>query len=220
MRPKGHKQPGRRVANRNMFVRTLIVTEGTKTEPEYFRHFVTRLSRVEAIGKGRGTVQLVRETLAIPDLEDFDRVWVVFDKDDFEDFNEAIDLAVTNGINVGWSNECFELWIYLHFQYQTSALHRTQYITGIEREVRKHIKDYRYSKGEGKNEITTYDLTQRFGSESLAIENARKLNELHSGNGRNYNLHNPCTTVHLLVEELRHPERILEECPSSKSDHR
>ena len=41
-------------------------------------------------GKGQGTVSLIKETIAIRDKsnKEFDRVWAVFDKDDFNDFNE------------------------------------------------------------------------------------------------------------------------------------
>ena len=35
----------------------------------------------------------------------FDRVWVVFDKDDFDDFNEAIEKAHELGFNSAWTNE-------------------------------------------------------------------------------------------------------------------
>ena len=71
----------------------------------------------------------------------FDRVWVVFDKDDFNDFNEAIALAGRKGFMAGWSNEAFELWYLLHFVYLDSAISRADYITKLENEIRRELKD-------------------------------------------------------------------------------
>ena len=81
-------------------------------------------------GKGQGTVSLIKETIAIRDKsnKEFDRVWAVFDKDDFNDFNDAIQLAKKNHILCAWSNESFELWYYLHFQYLDTGISRSQYI--------------------------------------------------------------------------------------------
>lgn len=35
-----------------------------------------------------------------------------------------------------WSNESFELWYYLHFQYLDTGISRSQYIEKIERETK------------------------------------------------------------------------------------
>lgn len=51
----------------------------------------------------------------------YQNVWVVFDKDDFD---EAIRLGKDKGYQVAWSNQSFEYWLYLHFNYNDSALHR------------------------------------------------------------------------------------------------
>lgn len=46
----------------------------------------------------------------------FEKTWVVFDKDDFDDFDEAVRNAQTCGYGLAMSNECFELWYLLHFR--------------------------------------------------------------------------------------------------------
>lgn len=58
----------------------------------------------------------------------YQNVWVVFDKDDFDDFDKAIQTANSKGYQVAWSNQSFEYWIYLHFYYSNAALHRNQWI--------------------------------------------------------------------------------------------
>ena len=119
---RGHAKgtKGRRENARQKNVRFLIVCEGTKTEKFYFEALVKNamsdVREVNIQGVGMGTVALINKTKAIKhDLErknnmQFDRVWVVFDKDDFKDFNQAITMAKDLGYGSAWSNEAFELW--------------------------------------------------------------------------------------------------------------
>ena len=64
-----------------------------QTEPEYFRHFTSRRSRVQVVGADRSTKKVLEEALRIRDLSTFDYKWLVFDKYDNEDFNEAIHVS-------------------------------------------------------------------------------------------------------------------------------
>ena len=41
--------------------------------------------------------------------------WIVFDRDQVQGFDEIIAEAVSKGIQVGWSNPCFEIWMYAYF---------------------------------------------------------------------------------------------------------
>ena len=47
----------------------LIVCEGEVTEPEYFNSFRLTSANVKAIGKGMNTISLVKEAIAIRDIE-------------------------------------------------------------------------------------------------------------------------------------------------------
>ena len=63
---------------------------GVLVEPEYFNAFRLTSATVKAVGKGLGTMSLVKEALAIWKTEKakgktFDYCWVVFDKDDYND---------------------------------------------------------------------------------------------------------------------------------------
>ena len=101
----------------------LIVTEGAQTEPNYFKGLVKSLTgcdadkvrEVDIQGKGRSTGSLVDEAERIVNrsTKNYDNVWVVFDKDSFDDFDEAINLAERKGYHVAWSNESFEYWLCL-----------------------------------------------------------------------------------------------------------
>ena len=41
--------------------------------------------------------------------------WIVFDRDQVQGFDEIIKEAEDKGIQVGWSNPCFEIWLYAYF---------------------------------------------------------------------------------------------------------
>ena len=187
----------RKEATRELFYSYLIVSEGTRTEPEYFRHFTSRRSRVQTVGADRSTMKLVEDALRIRDLDTFDYKWLVFDKDDNQDFNEAIAYAERKGFQCAWSNESFELWFCLHFIDLTSAVSRKQYIEILEREIRKFIPDFVYSKGGD----VMYDILKQYGSEDTAKLRAQKLRSQYQD--KDYSSHNPCTTVDILVDKLK-----------------
>lgn len=41
--------------------------------------------------------------------------WIVFDRDQVQGFDDIIAEAAGKGIQVGWSNPCFEIWMYAYF---------------------------------------------------------------------------------------------------------
>ena len=213
---------GREQGTRAHIVKFLIVCEGEKTEPNYFRAFIERRSEVKEIkvaGCGCSTCQLIieakklREKLERERMVPFDRVWLVFDKDEFKDFNKAIADAKKEGMNCAWSNQAFELWYVLHFQYLDTGVDRKQYIEMIEDKVRKVLKSktFKYEK----NDVGFYQILQEHGDEDFAFKNADKLRNRHKGKS-NYATHNPRTEVDLLVDELRHPEKALDKIEKTR----
>ena len=203
---------------REKLVRFLIVCEGTKTEPHYFEALIkSHISTVREVtieGEGRATIALVDRALEIKqELErknamSFDRVWVVFDKDDFDDFNDAITKANDLKFHSAWTNEAFELWYYLHFEYLDTGISRAEYIEKLEKTFRCKMgdKNFKYQKGNP----NIYSLLQQFGREDLAKRFAKRLRASYKGSS-DYAAHKPCTMVDKLVEELENPERILKE---------
>ena len=213
---KEAKAAKRRKENvREKLVRFLIVCEGTKTEPHYFEalinNYISTVREVTIEGEGRATVALVDRTLEIKtDLErknamSFDRVWVVFDKDDFDDFNEAIKKARKLGFQSAWTNEAFELWYYLHFEYLDTGISRTAYIEKLEEAFRSRMGDVNFNYRKGNPDI--YSMLQQYGREDLAKRFARQLRGLYTGT--NYASHKPCTMVDKLVDELENSELLL-----------
>lgn len=174
----------------------LIVCEGEKTEPNYFRSFKLTSANVTVEGCGRNTVSLINKAIEIRKKakindEIFDQVWCVFDRDNFppQDFNEAINLAERNDIKVAYSNEAFELWYLLHYHYYDTGFSRAKYKSMLTKLLGRPYK---------KNSMSMYeDLKEKQGD---ALRNAESL--LKSYNPRNPGKDNPSTTVHKLVAEL------------------
>ena len=201
---------------REKLVRFLIVCEGTKTEPHYFealiKNYISTVREVTIEGEGRATVALVDRTLEIKqELErknamSFDRVWVVFDKDDFDDFNDAIKKANKLGFHSAWTNEAFELWYYLHFEFLDTGIGRADYIKKLEEAFKEKLGDSHFEYKKGNPDI--YSLLQQYGREDLAKRFAQQLRGLYTGT--DYAAHKPCTMVDKLVEELEHSELLLE----------
>lgn len=205
----------RKIDTRSKRVRFLIICEGEKTEPNYFKALIADQSsvvrEVYIEGEGCATIALVNRALEIKkELEkengfEFDRVWVVFDKDDFQDFNDAIDLAKKYKLKTAWTNEAFELWYYLHFEYLDAAIGRWDYIKKLQKMIRKKTGNvsFKYRK----NDPSFYSVLKTYGNEKLAIGFALRLRKLH--NGTDYASQNPRTEVDLLINELENPEKLI-----------
>jgi hypothetical protein len=171
--------------------RFLIVCEGEKTEPFYFQRFRVPGLVVQVDALGMDTVRVVQRAIELRAQDDYDQPWCVFDKDDFPDknFNDAIALARRNEIRVAYSNQSFELWYVLHFDYMRSSITREDYM---------RILDERLGHKYKKNSTTIYD--ELHDRQATAIRNARTLlNEYHPPRPAR---DDPSTKVHLLVEQL------------------
>ena len=112
----------------------LIVCEG-QTEEWYFSKFPVISLSVKCVNlQGQSKMSLVKATQDILEEEGFtfDEVWCVFDMDvntnrDFTLFDKSIAKAKSLGYNVAYSNDCFELWLLLHYKDIQSTQNREYY---------------------------------------------------------------------------------------------
>jgi hypothetical protein len=188
-----------RLENNRNLRRFLIVCEGEKTEPNYFRKFPENpevYDRIDIYGTGYNTISLVNEAIRLKleaqkRKEPYIEVWCVFDKDDFpiDQFKNAIILAGKNQIKCAYSIEAFELWYMLHFNFYDTALSRNQY-----KEKLSELLEKEYVK----NDEGMYQLLKK--RKNIAMQNARKLYILQ--HNRAFAEQNPITTVFKLVERL------------------
>jgi len=191
---RGRRLQRRAVDTRPTRPRFLIVCEGTQTEPNYFRQFRVSAEVVdlEVVGLGDNTLSLVEWTCDRVRQEDFTQVWCVFDRDSFppQRFNAALALARSRGIRVAYSNEAFEIWYLLHFDYHQAALPRQRYAEMLTERLEVPYR---------KNDWELYDRLE--SRQPTAIQNAQRLLDSYAPD-HNPEGDNPCTTVHLLVQTL------------------
>lgn len=168
----------------------LVVCQGEQTEPNYFKKFGSEWLTVRIEKVGKDTISVINKAKKLK--KEFEEIWVVFDKDDFDDstFDNAIQSARSSKIKVAYSNECFEVWYILHFEFLNTEIPRTEYFTKLEK-----IFDCKYAKN---NDFMYERLKNRMG---IAIANAKRLMDLY-GTSSHPSKDNPSTTVHLLVQEL------------------
>ena len=180
----------------------LIICEGKKTEPNYFEGYKKELPKfvinLEICGGCGNTRSLIchAETRNATRKRvygvGYDQIWLVFDKDDFPPsrFNDTILMAESHGWKCAYSNEAFELWYLLHFEYCNTGISRQQYFKKLE----KYIGTYE------KNDPNIYDRLKELNTQKRAIRWANKLYNLYDH--RQIANEKPSTTVHKLVEEL------------------
>ena len=187
----------------------LIVTEGTKTEPQYFdglkkdinNLYKGRISIViEGVGQGANTLTLLERAQKIVEKEPdkYKHVWLVYDKDDFpkDDFDNTYFKCKSlsgNGDSVMyhalWSNECIEYWFLLHYLSLDAALHRNEYYP--------KLTECLGSKYE-KNREDIYSLLKP--NIKKAIDNAKRIEA--NNNGLPPSQCTPGTTVYEIFEIL------------------
>lgn len=171
--------------------RFLIVCEGKKTEPNYFYGFRIPTVHVTVFGGAGSPKQIVRKAEQLQREEEYDQIWCVFDRDEWDprEFREAIDQAARVGVEVAYSNQAFELWYLLHFHYNDTALSRQDYMNKL-----NDLLGHPYNK----NSETIFD--ELLPKQGEAIRNAERL--LSQYQPRDPATNDPSTTVHRLVEQL------------------
>lgn len=172
--------------------KVLIVCEGARTEPNYFKSFRAQKECI-IVGSGSNTVSVVQHALKEMAKEDYSEVWCVFDRDSFpkQRVHRALQLAQQNNIKCAFSNESFELWYVLHFEYLDTQISRADYCSKLS----NHLKT-KYEK----NNSSIYSLL--LTKQSEAIARAKKLEKTMLFPGACPVAAYPYTNVYKLVEKL------------------
>ena len=207
--PRNRQQKAlkRKERGRASNTRILIVTEG-QTEKNYFEELRStyRLSAI-VVKASSGTApkdvvgyaeKLYRNGIGTYGKREFDEVYIVFDKDEHQSYEIALDLAdllikkerIKNSrfvFSAIPSNPCFEFWILLHFQDVSTLLHRD----AIFKRVEKYIPEYK------KGSKNIYRLTSDKIND--AIKRANKINKNSDPKSKEL----PYTGIVDLVERLQ-----------------
>ncbi len=184
----------------------LIVCEGKKTEPNYFNGLKKKINEkygnkidvlipnIDIKGTGMNTTSLVKYTQKTVNHANkvYGQVWVVFDKDDYNDeqFNSAIDNC---NYNVAWSNPNFELWLLAHFKKVSRYVSKDDVIQELSKEFQKKgLGDYT------KNDTDIFDKVTSEGKLHTAIKNCEYMEELNKEGQASQR--NPMTKVYKIVD--------------------
>ena len=187
----------------------LIVCEGKKTEPNYFNGLNKKINEkygnkvdvlipnIDIKGTGMNTTSLVKYTQKTVNHANkvYGQVWVVFDKDDYND--EQFDLAVDNcNYNVAWSNPNFELWLLAHFKKVNRYVSKDDVLQELSKEFQKKgLGDYT------KNDTNIFDKVTGEGKLHTAIKNCEYMEELKKDGQASQR--NPMTKVYKIVDGLK-----------------
>ena len=202
---KGTRELKRRKHKRAPYDKVLIVTEGKKTEPEYFnglkKHYRINSANIEIDGASDSSPESVvkygkkryKEERSTGDA--FDRVYFVFDKDAHHTYQQVLDeIERFNRGNAITSVPCFEYWLLLHFIYTTepfSATGRSSAATQVIHKLKEHYPNYDKSASGIFEQL--YDKLET--AKSNATRSLLEANKTGTDN--------PSTRVHELVDYLQ-----------------
>lgn len=177
----------------------LIVTEGEKTEPNYFSAMIDHfgLTGVDLLPEGKDPYSLTR--IAVKEkrerersnrLEPYDEVWVVCDTEGphhpfRKHLSRARPLAANHGVRLAVSSPSFEYWLLLHYHYTTHPFNSCE-------EVMAYLRKKGRWPGYEKNALVEPTFFEKLGT---AFDNARKLRD-------DTNITEPSTDVDLLITSL------------------
>lgn len=175
-----------------------------QTEEDYFRHLGIRNPKIMRCNiDGYIEKAIDDKKKRVENEEDWDEYWIVCDKDDVSDeiFDNSIKKAEENKIHVAYSNEAFECWLLLHFQYFETAFNRKDYPSKINTNLKnKQIK----SEFPANKSINKELFDSIFLFLDTAKANTKKLHEKWFNENINRpSKQNPNTTIIKLIEKLQ-----------------
>ena len=187
----------------------LILTNGKQTEKNYFeaiRAHYKSIFKISVKFMNDDPVALVNH--AIAEKTPRNRVWCVFDKDEFlsASIDQAMKTAKENEIGVAFSNMAFEVWLIDHFKKCCLEKNAEKLVTDLDRILKANEYPAGYSK-EDKQMITEVLMT-RLGD---AVQNAdivmqtwiRQYKESHNNENYPFCDWNSFTNVHKLIDALK-----------------
>lgn len=196
----------RKKARRAPYDVVLIVCEGEKTEPNYFKALIDDLhlntANIKVAKNTAGSAPRSVVAFALKEYKksgDFDKVYCVFDKDQHPSYAESLEVirhererrsgCPIYGIT---SVPCFEFWVLLHFTYTTKLFDtgHGSICSNVISDLKRHLADYE------KGDANVYHSIK--GLMPTAITNSKRIVNYCNSTGTD----TPSTQIHELVEYL------------------
>lgn len=210
MRSRQNRKLKRQAATRSARRYFFLFSEGEKTERDYFLALQAVLDPKEVKIEHNGPLG-VPKTVAtqaieaakekglakgrrgkkLNSFEENDEVWAVFDRDEFECYDEAKRMCTSAGISYAYSDPCFEIWLNLHFGDHEAPCTRHD----AQAKAKELIEGYDPNSGK----------TGDFDALIASVEQAEDRAERQRKNRRDENNEdgNPSTSVYVLTRKLR-----------------
>ena len=181
-----------------------IVTDADETEKNYLEGLRDSIPKelngkiVIKVAKSR-TVDLIDKCKSEAALNpQYSEPWIVFDRDQVKDFDGIIQRAQNEGIHVGWSNPCVEIWFNAYFGNMPNYTDSVTCCNEFEKVFKKKTGQ-KYEK----SSKDIYKKLNEHGNQDAAIKIAkRKRMELKEKGLTKPSKMIPCTTVDILVNEI------------------
>lgn len=185
--------------------RFLILTNGEKTEINYFNGFKNSLPQ-----EMQDNIQISVLHCELDNLEyeiqrkkakaQYSKTYIVLDKDRETDktLQKVKNTAKRNNCHIIFSAPCIEYWFLKHFN-TTVTFQENMHLPASQqciKELEKYIKHY------NKNDDNIYNILNKIGSENTAIELAKKEFKPYK-NKALYEINN-ATNVYELIEEIKY----------------
>ncbi len=182
----------------------LIVTDTEETEKNYFEGLKNSIPPeireriVIKVEKAKTTYSLVERTMELCGEQAQQRIpWIVFDRDQVKNFDEIIRAAQRNDIYVGWSNPCFEIWMFAYFgempSFTDSVICCSRFAARF-----KEITGHTYQK----NDVDVYKRLIQYGNFDTAYRLAEQRIVQAESDRKKPSESCPACTVHRLVKKI------------------
>jgi len=226
----------RKNADKELVKSIIIACEDSVSSPTYFQMIIDNLIAQKKITPNSIVIVphdgYTNPTGVLKNLKNYNKngisykeyeyKWIVIDRDsDYkggghskEDFNEALSNAKSKRrdlhIDVAYSNDSFELWYLLHFDYRNTPIMRDEIIEKVIEKL-KNIEPHIFSRLTQDNikeaNYTKHIFKALLNLQDTAIRNAKRL-LVSYGTSHNPESDNPSTTVHNLVILLNNLENV------------
>lgn len=188
----------------------LIVCEGEKTEPIYFKRLNSKLRLkmvdVEIFGEGAAPITVVdcaiklrkeRRDIAKRSLTktEYEVIYCVIDVEaptPHESLDRAVNKAKDNKLEVILSNPCFEYWYVLHFKKTGTPFNSSQKVKSA---LKQKHSDY------SESDTTIFNVV--YPKTNDAIKHSKEVLRERHNDAEDLRNCNPSTHVHRIVEYLQ-----------------
>ncbi len=222
----------------------IIFCEDSVSEPFYFRSFTNDKVQINEIPNQKSKKLNLENTISKCTEDGLmtwagnrhkinegieERIWCVYDRDlensdltqikmvNNISFDNAISLAIDAGLKIAWSNDCFELWILLHFEdvNPEHPFHRNliyDRLTFVFKQLADKSEEliqitnhprFEYKESfKSRENFLTHVLPLLKHNTNKAIERATELEQLANKKGTPFHTQNPCTMVYRLINSI------------------